>query len=154
MSIEMTTGLAIERRIVDHEHRELVHCVNHVEETAHLVGSLSVHDLVRALDQLMANLRTGVLAHDDWEDAWLYPRLDQLAGSPWATRLMRFEHGQIAHLIGRLDEATRRLHEGAAPVHLEEVRGLLWSIHAIVRHHLEREEHFLIPLLDVAGADA
>ena len=86
MSIELTTGLAIERRIVDHEHRELVHAVNQIEETAHLVGSLSVHDLCHVLDQLMSNLRTGVLAHDDWEDAWLYPRLDQLAGSPCATR--------------------------------------------------------------------
>ena len=33
--------------------------------------------------------------HLAWEDRWLYPQLDEIAGTPWATRLPRFEHRQI-----------------------------------------------------------
>lgn len=154
MSVELSQGAAVERRIVEQEHRELSHSIARIEEVAHLVGTLGVQDLARAIDDLIRSLRKGLLAHAEWEDAWLYPQMDVLAGTPWATRIMRFEHKQIAELVERLTEDSRRLRERSGPTRLEEIRGHLCSLHTMVQLHVEREAHFLIPLLDVAGADA
>jgi hemerythrin HHE cation binding domain-containing protein len=154
MSLELSHGAAIERRIVEQEHRELSHSIARIEEVANLVGSLGVSDLASAIDDLVRRLRKGLLAHAEWEDAWLYPQMDLIAGTPWATRMMRFEHQQIAGLVDLLTQDSRRLRERSGPTKLEEIRGHLCSLHTMVQLHVEREAHFLIPLLDVAGADA
>jgi hypothetical protein len=154
MVVERTHGAAIERRIVEQEHRELSHSIARIDDVAHLVGTLGVNDLRVAIDTLVRGLRSGLLAHADWEDAWLYPHMDNLAGTPWATRMMRFEHKQIAALVDTIASDARRLQERSAPIHLEEIRSHLCALHTLVTSHLERETHFLVPLLDVAGADA
>jgi iron-sulfur cluster repair protein YtfE (RIC family) len=155
MTVGLSQGAAIERRIVEQEHRELAHSIARIEEVARLVGTLGVNDLTGALETLVARLRKGLLAHADWEDAWLYPQMDDLAGTPWATRMMRFEHRQIAGLVETLATDARRLRERSGPNRLEDIRGHLCSLHTLVASHLEREIHFLVPLLDVgAGADA
>jgi hemerythrin-like domain-containing protein len=154
MTIPLSQGAAVERRIIEQEHRELAHSIARIEEVAELVGTLGVNDLTHALETLVARLRAGLLGHADWEDAWLYPHLDGLAGTPWATRMMRFEHRQIAALVDRVEADARRLRERSGPNSLAEVRGHLCSLHTLVTSHVERENHFLIPLLDVAGADA
>ena len=154
MTAELKHGAAIERRIVEQEHRELAHSIARIEEVARLAGTLGVNDLTSAIEALVARLRQGLLAHADWEDAWLYPQMDRLAGPPWATRMMRFEHRQIAALVDTLGADARRLRERSGPNRLEEIRGHLCSLHTLVTSHLEREMHFLVPLLDEAGADA
>ena len=51
-----------------------------------------LHETLRWLDH-------EIRPHMAWEDRWLYPQLDEIAGTPWATRSARMEHRQIERMI-------------------------------------------------------
>jgi iron-sulfur cluster repair protein YtfE (RIC family) len=90
--------------------------------------------------------------HMAWEDQWLFPEIDRRAETPWATRLIRFDHRQIARQAERLSSHRGLLDHGPAPESVLEIRSDLFSLEALVRACLEREESFLLPLLE-AEAD-
>ena len=88
------------------------------------------------------------LPHAAWEETWLFPQIDKRAQTPWATRLVRFEHRQIsrqAELVGthRLD-----VRHGPSALAAGELRSDLIALEALVRANLEREERFLLPILE------
>ena len=86
--------------------------------------------------------------HAEWEDRWLYPEIDRRAGTPWATRLMSFEHQQIRDAATTLASARARLHDAPSNARDIDVRAGLFALEAILRAHMAREERFLIPLLE------
>jgi iron-sulfur cluster repair protein YtfE (RIC family) len=132
----------------EHEHRELVRGLNRIHDVACDIGgsprpeqSLKVLDVLHWLD--------GVLEpHMAWEETWLYPEIDVRTGTRWATRAARFDHQQIRDMARhlRVDEQALLLHE-VIDGH-GELRCHLFSIEALLRAHLEREERFLIPVLE------
>jgi iron-sulfur cluster repair protein YtfE (RIC family) len=89
--------------------------------------------------------------HAQWEDRWLYPEIDERAGSPWATRLMTYEHQQIRDAAHAVAAARLALREHGSTATVIELRGRLFALDAIVRAHMAREERFLIPLLDTSA---
>jgi hemerythrin-like domain-containing protein len=74
--------------------------------------------------------------------------VDRRAGSPWATRLMRFEHQQIRAFVRHIEIARESLSHETTHEQLNDLRGALFGLEAVLRTHLEREELYLIPLLD------
>jgi hemerythrin-like domain-containing protein len=133
---------------VEREHRELVPGIHRIHTIGGAVGSISASDLGRAFDELIRWIDDVLEPHLAWEEGWLYPELDERACTPWATRLMRFEHQQMrtsAHAL-HLDRSLLRHelnHEQAT-----EVRAHLFGFEAVIRAHLEREKRILIPLLE------
>ena len=85
--------------------------------------------------------------HLAWEESWLYPEIDARAGTPWATRSARFDHQQVRLVVERLRDDRRHLDDVDAVARLPELRCRLFSLEALLRAHIEREERFLIPLL-------
>jgi Hemerythrin HHE cation binding domain len=85
--------------------------------------------------------------HIAWEDGWLYPEIEAWLGTPWATRAARFDHQQIRQMAEYLSQDQARLTAHAPGDQQAETRCHLFSLEALVRAHLEREERFLIPLL-------
>jgi hemerythrin-like domain-containing protein len=81
----------------------------------------------------------------------LYPEVDRRAGTPWATKLMSFEHRQIRDATHELAAARTALRESGSSAAVIEVRGRLFALEAILRAHLAREERFLLPLLEADG---
>jgi iron-sulfur cluster repair protein YtfE (RIC family) len=148
MSSDLRQGAEVERRFIEHEHRELASGITRIEEVAGLSGSLAAPDLSAALRNLLDWLLKAYLPHCDWEDSWLYPELDRIAGTPWATRSMHFDHRQIRELFDRLEIDWELLRHEPSHRHLVELRARLYALHALVRSHVEREERFLVPLLD------
>lgn len=148
MSTDLRQGAEVERRFIEHEHRELAVGLAHIEEVAGLAGSLSAPDLSASLRRLLDWLARSFLPHCDWEDGWLYPELDRIAGTPWATCSMRFDHRQVRELIERLEIDWELLRHEPTHRHLGDLRARLYGLHALIRCHLEREERFLVPLLD------
>jgi iron-sulfur cluster repair protein YtfE (RIC family) len=132
----------------EHEHRDLVRGINRIHDVACEIGrrptpELSVHvlDVLRWID---ASLEP----HVAWEEAWLYPEIEARIGSPWATRAARFDHQQIREMVARLrvDQPLLGRHEVGDPP--AEARCHLFGLEALLRAHIEREERFLIPLLE------
>ncbi len=152
MSSDLRLGAEVERRFIEHEHREMAIGIGRIEDVAGLAGSLAAPDLSAALRNVLDWLHRTYLPHCDWEDSWLYPELDRIAATPWATRSMRFDHRQIRELVDRLEIDWELLRHEPTHRHLGEIRARLYGLHALVRCHVEREERFLVPLLDARGA--
>jgi iron-sulfur cluster repair protein YtfE (RIC family) len=142
-------GAAIERRILGHEHREIEHVIARIETTAELAGNLAARDLGSALRSLLDAIQKTFLPHTEWEDEWCYPEIDRITGTPWATRLLRFEHQQIRATVQRLEADWLALRHEPSHRQLVDLRARLYTLHALVSSHFEQEERFLMPLLDV-----
>jgi iron-sulfur cluster repair protein YtfE (RIC family) len=135
-----------EHEFAAHEHRELVRGIDRIHEVGMSIGTndeLSVDAL-----EIMHWIDAVLDPHAEWEDRWLYPQIDRRAGTPWATRLMSFEHQQIRDAAHGLATARARFHGAPSNVGALEVRARLFALEAILRAHMAREERFLIPLLE------
>ena len=138
----------VERRFVEQEHREIAAGVDRILHVAELAGSLSSPDLRDALRDLLAWLERSLEPHISWEEQWLYPRLDEIADSTWPARLMSFEHQQIRRQIAVLDGDREALRHEPTHQRLVDLRGHLYALDALIRAHIEREDRFLLPILD------
>ncbi len=135
-----------ERAFAISEHRELGRGVDRIHEVGVLRGthqelSVAALEVLHWIDKVLA-------PHAEWEDRWLYPEVDRRAGTPWATRLMSFEHQQIRDAATALASARAQLHDAPSNARDMDVRAGLLALEAIVRAHMVREERFLIPLLE------
>jgi iron-sulfur cluster repair protein YtfE (RIC family) len=135
-----------EHDFASHEHDEVRRGLDRIHEAGSLAGTTD-EICVAALDVL--HWLDAVLdPHARWEDAFLYPEIDERAGTPWATKLMSFEHQQVRDAAVALATARTTLRQAATPAALIELRARLFALEAILRAHIAREERFLIPLLE------
>jgi hemerythrin-like domain-containing protein len=145
-----TEGLQAVRTFVDHEHEELRAAIDWVHEVTEGLTHLPVDQrsasIRRVLHWVDADLRT----HMAWEEAWLFPETDDRARPLWATRLVRFDHRQIAAQAERLREHCEygsRLRSSDVSTLVADLAGF----EALMRAHMDREERFLMPLLEPEG---
>jgi iron-sulfur cluster repair protein YtfE (RIC family) len=132
----------------EHEHRDLARGINRIHDVACEVGQRATPELSEHVLEVLHWLDSTLGPHIAWEEAWLYPEIDARLGTPWATRAARFDHQQIREMVTRLRADHDVLHGTHAGDVKAETRCHLFSLEALVRAHLEREERFLIPLLD------
>lgn len=147
MTTELEAGLSVTRHIVEHEHSELAAGVAGIEEAAAGSEPIALRELPHRVRVILDWFDRRLAEHLAWEDAWLYPQLDRLAGTPWVGRLMRFEHVQIRGAFGRLEADWESLEPSPDPARLAALRGRLYGLACAIRAHLEREEWLLTPLL-------
>lgn len=150
MTTELEAGAGITRRFVEQEHRELAPGVASIDEVAARIEPTTAAEVPHQVRVLLDWFTQRFEQHLAWEDAWLYPQLDELAGTPWVTRLMRFEHDQIRGAFKRLEAEWEGLGPDADRQQLAAVRGRLHGLACVIRAHLEREEWILVPLLEEA----
>ena len=137
-----------EGRFAAQEHRDLAHGLAHIGETVERSTELTSDQLWARLHHALGWLEHDLRPHLVWEDTWLYPQLDELAGTPWATKAARFEHRQIETLIAALEsDSTRWLGHATGQTNADLVAHLS-AIRAVIAGHVEREERILLPLLD------
>lgn len=141
-------GVLAERQFEEHEHRELRHGLDRLHEVAAGAGHLAPDDLSSAILGVLRWAERVLEPHAKWEETWLYPEMDQLAGSCWATKIIRYEHHQIRELIARVHQDHARLVRPPTPDELTAIRTHLFGLEALIRAHVEREERFLVPLLE------
>lgn len=137
-----------EHAFVENEHRELAWGVDEIHGLGTRIGTIATHDLTYELLQVLTWIEKVLEPHAAWEETVVYDEIDQRAGTTWATKLMRYEHRQIRLLAHRLELDRETLRVETTHDELVELRGRLFALEALIRAHLEREELFLIPLLD------
>lgn len=142
------TVATAEHSFVENEHRELGWGIDQIHRVAARVGSISTHELTYELLHVIRWVETVLEPHAAWEDAVLYGEMDDRAGTPWATKLMRYEHQQIRRMARSLNADRDILRQETTHEELVEVRARLFGLEALIRAHMEREKLFLIPLLD------
>jgi iron-sulfur cluster repair protein YtfE (RIC family) len=145
---ESLHGAPPERFFVAHEHLELRPGINRIHDVAVAVGSLAAPDLSIAVLDVLDWVDRVLEPHAAWENTRLYPEFDRHAGTAWATKMMVYEHHQIREIARRIAHDRTLLHREPSREQTAELRGHLFALEALIRAHIEREEQFLIPLLD------
>ncbi len=142
---------AIERRILGTEHREVEDITGRVEAAAELAGNLAARDLDHTLRDALDAVERTFLTHTDWEDSFCYPEIDRIAGTPWATRALRFQHQQIRAHVDRLEADWLALRHEPTHRQLVDLRARLYGLAALLTAHFDQETHFVLPLLGDEG---
>lgn len=138
-----------EHDFVSHEHAEMRRGIERILEVAGLRASND--ELSAAVIEVLHWIHHVLEPHAQWEDRWLYPQIAARAGTPWATKLMTYEHEQIRETAHAVAAARLDLHDHGSTAAVIELRGQLFGLGAILRAHMVREERFLIPLLDTSA---
>ncbi|HET9851349.1 MAG TPA: hemerythrin domain-containing protein [Candidatus Limnocylindrales bacterium] len=152
----MTTAIAadaVEVKLVEQEHRRIREGLANLEQALGDAHLLARPDAIAAAVRALAWLRRDVLPHAAWEEAWLYPQLDSIAGTPWATRAMRFEHEQIREVATLLERDF-----GAAEARWSNEQAFrlviaMARLATLLSAHLAQEQWFVGPLLDHTAAE-
>lgn len=141
-------GRQMIRSFVDHEHEELLTGIDHLHELAWNLPNLSIGQLSTRLWNVMHWVDETLQPHMAWEEMTLFATIDDRAQTRWATRLVRFDHRQIAKQAERLRIHRSELDHGPSGDAITEVRCDLFALEALLRADLEREETFLLPLIE------
>jgi hypothetical protein len=152
----VTTAIAadaVEVKLVEQEHRRIRDGLANLEQALGDAHLLARPDAIAAAVRALAWLRRDVLPHAAWEEAWLYPQLDSIAGTPWATRAMRFEHEQIREVATLLERDF-----GAAEARWSNEQAFrlviaMTRLATLLSAHLAQEQWFVGPLLDHTAAE-
>jgi hemerythrin-like domain-containing protein len=144
---KIDSGDAAVWAFVETEHRELTRGLNRI----HDIGCDLTHDAAGELATrvlgLLSWLHASLEPHLAWEEASLYPEIDDLAGTAWATRVARFEHRSLRTRISELQRDWTRLREVTDRDRHNQALADLFGLEALLRAHLDGEEQLLIPVL-------
>ena len=136
------------RAVSEHEQSDNVTRHNHLPHGACAHGPPATPDLRGDVLGVLQWLDAVLEPHIAWEEGWLYPEVDRRVGTPWATRAARFDHGQVRDLAARIRSDREALGTSPELDRHAELRCHLFGLEAMLRAHIEREERFLMPLLD------
>jgi iron-sulfur cluster repair protein YtfE (RIC family) len=138
------------RTFVDHEHEELRAAIEWLHEVTEGMSRLPVDQRSESIRRVLHWFDADLKPHMAWEESWLFPDIDDRAVPHWATRLVQFDHRQIATQAERL----RAHYANGHPIPSSEISQLvadLAGFESLLRAHVEREERFLMPLLEREG---
>lgn len=131
------------------EHRELYPEVERILTAADLVGRASVDEVRQAVDAAYKFLAYHLLPHAQAEDAALYPTVQQVLGSPEATRTMSRDHVEVGRYIDELAALKNGLTGVSLTIsQITELRRVLYGLYAMVKLHFAKEEEVYLPILD------
>jgi iron-sulfur cluster repair protein YtfE (RIC family) len=146
----MTSTIAPSRHeisaFVEHDHEELVIALDSIHKVAAELAGLPPDRKANSIAKVLSWVDETLKPHLAWEESWLCPEIDTRAQTTWVTRLVRFDHRQIADQANRV-KAHQWLDHGPAREAEAELFGDLLGLETLLRADLEREEQFLIPLL-------
>ncbi len=148
MTASATGGRQMIRSFVDHEHGELAGGIDWIHEVACELPTLPAPAIAARLDRVLRWVDETLKPHMAWEETWLFPTIDDRAKTRWATRLVRFDHRQIKQQAERLRTHRSGFVDHPSGETITDVRCDLFGLEALLRANLEREETFLVPLLE------
>ena len=136
----------------EHEHLDLARGIDRIHDAGCTIGTRPSVETMVLIRDVLRWFGSTLEPHLAWEESWLYPRIDKLAGTPWATRSARYDHGQVRAVVARLRSEELLVAHDLTPGTAAELRCRLFSLEALLRAHIEREERLLQPMLvDDAG---
>ena len=142
-----TSADIIERRIVEQEHQRLRTGLANLEEAILSAHRQTQSEAMGAVVRALHWLRRDVLPHAAWEEAWLYSHVDSGAGTPWATRALRFQHEQIREVATALENEFQLAHEHWTGEQSLRLVVALTRLETLLAAHLAQEERMVVPLL-------
>jgi len=142
-----TVGRQAIRAFAEHEHDELAAGIDRIHELGAELATLPVDQRAARIRRVLHWIDADLKPHMAWEESWLFPQIDARARTPWATRLVRFDHQQIAAQAERLHAHCVYGSQFSSNDIVTLVADLS-GLEALLRANVEREERFLLPLIE------
>ena len=142
----MTAGQEVSeavRAFAQHEHHDLARGIEVIHLTACSVGNEPSIDIARRVAGVLTWFEHELQPHLTWEETWLYPQIEAVTGTAWSTRAARFDHAEVREVVDRLRRDELRPNAEFE----SDLRCRLFSLEALLRAHVEREERLLLPVL-------
>jgi iron-sulfur cluster repair protein YtfE (RIC family) len=133
---------------VEHEHDELAAGLDRMHEVGCDMTSRPTSELLAAVGNVLRWVDETLRPHMAWEETWLFPQIDAHLHTPWATRLVRFDHRQVSRQAERVSMHRLDIRHGPSAQAVVELRSDLLALEALVRANVAREEEFLLPLVE------
>ena len=133
--------------IVEHDHEDQLAALDGIHRLAEELAGLPADRKAKSIAKVLSWVDETLKPHLAWEETWLCPEIDTRAQTTWVTRLVRFDHRQIADQANRVEAHRSHLDDGSSREAEAGLFGDLLGLETLLRADLEREEHFLIPLL-------
>ena len=135
------------RTFAKHEHEELAAGIGRIHELGEALATMPVDQRSAGIHKVLHWVEADLKPHIAWEEHWLFPLIDRRTHTSWATRYARFDHHQI------LAQAERLYAHSASGSHFPSRDAVmliadLSALETLVRVTVEREERFLLPLLE------
>ena len=142
------------RAFAQHEHQDLARGIDGIHDAACIVGNVPSSEVIRRVEGVLAWFDRELQPHLTWEESWLYPQIEAATGTPWSTRAARFDHAEVRDAVEHLRREQLAV-LGHSNLDLQsDLRCRLFSIEALLRAHVQREEQLLLPILMDAGVPA
>jgi hemerythrin-like domain-containing protein len=127
------------------EHKEVGEHLRHVHEWVGALSTQQAAEQRKTAQRVAAFFEEHIKPHAAWEERFLYPVVDKLAGrGPNAfTSTMRYEHRVVGRWIGELraEADKERIDAELFSRRTDNLLGLLWA-------HFEEEEEVLLPFIE------
>ena len=127
------------------EHREMQEHLAHIRDWVGALPAQQPQEQRKTAQKVASFFEAHIKPHAEWEERFLYPVVDRLAGGgPNAfTSTMRHEHRVVGRWIGELRAEADKPKIDAAKFarRADNLLGLIWA-------HFEEEEEVLLPLID------
>lgn len=131
------------------EHKELMPHIEELRVAADSVGEVSPEELQKAVEKAYEVLTHHLIPHATAEDKALYPMVERVMQAPQATATMKRDHVEVGKLTKELAILKEQIL--TAPTSdwvMKELRRVLYSLYAVLKMHLAKEEEIYLPLLD------
>ena len=142
-----TEGRQAIRVFAEHEHEELAAGIGRIHDLGEELATMPVDQRAASIRKVLHWVDADLKPHMAWEEHWLFPLIDTRAHTPWPTRYGRFDHQQIAAQAERLHAhsvcGTHFPTRDAVTLIAD-----LSALETLLRAAVEREERFLLPLLE------
>lgn len=130
------------------EHKELFPNVERIRQVAELIGDVPLTEIRLGVEEVYDFLAHHLKPHAEAEDAALYPVVQQVLGSPEATKTMSRDHKEVGFYITELAALKNELTNPLTPVQATALRRILFGVYGLVKVHFAKEEEVYLPILD------
>lgn len=126
------------------EHKELIPHIEQILKVADSLPDAPLEQLRVGIQEVYEFLAYHLIPHAQAEEAALYPVVQQVLGSPEATRTMSRDHVEVGRYVEELDE----LREDLSARNTKSLQRVLYGLYALVKVHFAKEEEVYLPILD------
>jgi len=131
------------------EHVTIWADIEQLRTAADALGAVPPREAMTSVKRAHQLLVNEIWPHEEAEQEQLYPVMDRLLGSSYATAAMSRTHAEIAHQARRLGQLIDDI--GAAEpdaADISDLRALLYGLHAILSLHTAEEDESYLSLGD------
>ncbi len=126
------------------EHQELIPHIEQILKVADSFSDAPLEQVRQGIQEVYDFLAYHLIPHAQAEEAALYPVVQQVLGSPEATRTMSRDHVEVGRYVEELDE----LRQDPSARNTKSLQRVLYGLYALVKVHFAKEEEVYLPILD------